>query len=103
MCRIAFFMFGNFLGGTYHYNLPAVLSALVPDIDDVVGYFNYIEIVFNDQDGIPFICKPVEDLQQYPYILEMKSGGGFIKNIEGIPGIAFGKLCSQLDPLCFPA
>src|SRR3954470_21506686 len=38
-------------------------------------------------------------LQKLAYVFKMQAGGGLVKQVEGAPGLPFGKLLSQLHAL----
>ena len=52
-----------------------------------------------DDDGIPFVYKFVQHVHQNADIFEMKSGSRFVKDIQSLARITFGKFRSQLHAL----
>ena len=81
---MAFFNFGNFFGGAGAHNLSAGKAAFGTNIDDVVGTFNNVEVMFNNDNGMAAVNQLFKGIQQLGDILEMKSGGRFIKEIKGM-------------------
>ena len=75
------------------------LAPFGPEIDDPVGGLDDVEVVFHDQDGVPLVDETAQDVQEHPYIGEMKSRGRLVEQIEGPAGRLFHQLARQLDPL----
>src|ERR1043166_7151191 len=90
---------GHALGRPLSDDPSAQLAAFRAQIDDPVRSLHDIQIVLDDDDRIPFVHEPVEDLQQQPHILEVQSGRRFIEDVERPAGIALGELRGQLDAL----
>jgi hypothetical protein len=42
----------------------APVAALRSEVDDPVGGLDDVEVVFDDDDGVPLVAQPVQDLQQ---------------------------------------
>ena len=59
------------------------VSALGPQVDEVVSRTNHVKVVFDDDDGISFIDKSVEDRQKAPDILEVETGRRLVEHIDG--------------------
>src|SRR6185312_5075074 len=69
----------------------------------MVGYLDHIQVMLDDQHGIPAIDEFVEDLHQVADVFEMQTGSGLIEDIEGLSGILLSQLRPQFHPLGFPA
>ena len=80
-------------------NTSATTSPFRTEIDHMVGAFDDIEVVLDDQHGIALFHQLVDHPHQVLDILEVQSRGGLVQDIEGIAGIAFAELLGQLDPL----
>ena len=89
MGRIAFGVLANFFRGTFCNDGASASSAFITDINNMVGHFDHIHIVLDDEDGIPFIYQLAEYLHQNPDVLKMQAGRRFVQNIKGITGISF--------------
>ena len=46
---------GYFFGGACHHDTSALRTAFGAKVDEVVAYFDDIEVVFDDDDGIAFV------------------------------------------------
>lgn len=77
----------------------AAAAALGAEVDDIVGAFDDVEIVLNDDDRIARINELIQHLDQTVDIGHMQAGGRLVKDIDGLPGIAAGQLIGQLDAL----
>ena len=49
-------------------------------VDDIIGAFYYVQIMFDDNDGMPSADKRVKSFQQLLDIMEMQTGSGFVKD-----------------------
>ena len=82
---------------------PPPLASFRAQVDDPVGGFDHVQIVFNDDHRIAAIDQLVEHIQQQADIVEVKSGGRFVKQVERFARIDSGQLGSQFDALGFAA
>ncbi len=78
------------VGGFYFRNLfrralrddgAALITAFRAEIDDVVGHFDDIEIVFDDENCVALVAKRLEDFQKLFDIRDMEAGRRFIQYI----------------------
>ncbi len=61
------------------HNFPAVFAALGAKIDEPVGIANYVEIMFDDDDGVSQIGQPMQHVEQLFDIVEMKARGRLVE------------------------
>ena len=66
--------------------MAAAGAAFGADVDDVVGGFDDLEIMFDDDDGVALVDQMMEDLKQFAHVFKMQAGGRLIENVEGAPG-----------------
>jgi hypothetical protein len=69
----------------------------------MVGALDYIEIVFNNDDGISHVDKAQEDIQEFLDVGEMKADRRFVQDVKGVAVDAFSQFTGKLDPLGFTA
>ena len=69
---------------SFSNNCTSPFSAFGTEIDDPIRSFDHIKIMFNDDDGVPFIDKFVQHIEEHFYIVKMQPGGRFVQNIESI-------------------
>ena len=81
-----------------HHGATAV-SALRPQVDDIVGALDDIQVVLNDQHGVAPVAQSLENVQQVRHIVGVQAGGRLIQNVNGLSGTAACQLGGQLDPL----
>ena len=74
------FFEGYFFRRARGHNAASRITSLGPEIDDPVGGFDHIHIVLYHQDGIAAIDQTLKAGQKPADILEVQTGGGFIKN-----------------------
>lgn len=68
-----------FLRAALRDDAPALVPRSWPEIDDPVGRFDYVQVVFNNQYRMTGIHKPLKDFQQHANVIEVKAGGGFVE------------------------
>lgn len=51
---------GDLFGGAGGYDVASGVAAFGTDVDDVVGAFDYIEVVLDDYNSMAFFNQPVE-------------------------------------------
>ena len=82
---MAFGDFGDLFWGPCGDYLAAPVAAFGADIDNVVGGFYHIEIVFDDDYRVPLVDQFMQDFEKLADIFEMQAGRGFIQDVKGSP------------------
>ena len=90
---------GDLLGGAGTHNGAAAVSALGAEINKIIGGFNYIQVMFDHDDGISDVDQALQNGDQMRDILGMQPGGGLVQNIQGFSCLAAGKLRCKLHAL----
>src|SRR5262245_54673732 len=81
-------------------NDPAAAGApLGPEVDDVVGGFDDVQIVLDDDDGVALLDELVEDVKQLVRVCKMQSGRWLVENVERSPRPAARQFLRKLHPL----
>ena len=62
-------------------NAPALIAAFGSEIDDPIGGFDNVQIVFDHHHRIAMVTQAVEHLQQLIHVVKMQARGGFIQYI----------------------
>src|ERR1041384_6341596 len=70
---------GDLFGCAGGDDTPAARAAFGAEIDDVVGRFDHVEVVFDDNDGVAQRDEPLEHVQEFVYVSEMESGRWFVE------------------------
>src|SRR5579859_7925217 len=65
-----------------HNNLPATAAAFRAEIDNPIGNFYDIEIVFNAEHGTTSVNELAEGGEELANVVKVETGGGLVKNIE---------------------
>ena len=55
----------------------------------MVGALYYVEVVFDDDDGVASVDEALEHLEEFVDIGEMEAGGGFVEDVDGFAGGSF--------------
>lgn len=92
----------DFLRRAFGYDLSAAFAAFGAKIDNPVGSLDDVQVVFDYYYGIAVVSQPMQHFQQQIDILEMKTGSGFVENVEGAAGIAFGKFSESFTRWASP-
>src|SRR5947209_12055880 len=94
---------GNFFRSSTCDDASAVRASFGSKVDQKVGALNDVQVVLDDDYSIAEANQPLQHVEQLAHISEMKTSGWFVKNVNGSPCGAFGKLFRQLDALRFSA
>ena len=106
---MAFGACGDFFGRALGNNLAALVAGIGAEIDDPVGRFNDVEVVFDDEDGMAGIDEALKDIEQDADVIEVQAGGGFVEQEKGGFGIAragqgeVGEVADEFEALAFAA
>ena len=71
---------GNFFRSAHCYNVSTLISTFRSEIDYIIGTFDDIHIMFNDNDTVSPANQCVESIQKFANIMEMKSGSRLVKD-----------------------
>ena len=94
---------GNLFWCTRTNDLATIFAGLWSDIDEIIGCFDDIEIMFDNDDGMSEIGECVKDLDELSYIVGMEPGGGFVEDEERFGSGCFCDFFGEFHALCFAA
>ena len=94
-CRIGSHVLRRALGD----DLAATVAAFGAEVDDPVGGFDDVEVVFDDDDGVALVAQAMQHGKELFDVFEVQAGGGFVENVEGLAGVAFGQFASEFHAL----
>ena len=100
---IAFLRGDNLLGRTRGDDLAAVFTALWTDIDDVVGTFDDLDIMLDDDKRMTALEQPVEGLEQYVDVVEMQPCRRFVEDKQRRLRLFLRQEPRELDALILAA
>ena len=80
-------------------HVSAGLAAFGAQVDDPIGGFYHVEIVFDDYDRIAQIDQSAQNGEQFFCIVEVQSRGGLVEDVQGLAGVDPAQLGGQLDTL----
>lgn len=89
--------------GALSNDFPASIPSLGAHIDDPVGSFDDVQIMFDDNDRIALVAQAMENFEEEFDVVKVQSGGGFVQNVERAPCIPLGQFKRQFDTLSFAA
>ena len=69
----------------------------------MVGEFDDIEVVLDDNDGVALIDKAVEDDHEGADVLKMQSCGGFVEDVERLARVFLRQFGGKFHALAFAA
>ena len=79
--------------------VSTAISSFRSYIDDSISIRYHIEVVFDDEDRVPFLYESIEDIEELLYIRKMESCRWFIEDIEGFSCRSFREIEGELDTL----
>ena len=65
----------------------------------MIGNLDHIQIVFDDDDGVPAVHELLQYRGQTVDVGDVQSGRRLVQNIDGLSGCPFGQFGRQLDAL----
>ena len=77
----------------------APVSAVRPQIDDIIRRFYNVQIVFDDHHRIPRVYQTLQNLDQPVHIGKMKAGRRLVQDIHGLSRHSLRQFRRQFDPL----
>ena len=87
---------GDIFGRAGDDDLSAVLARLGADVDDPVGRFDHVQIMFDHDDGIAEIDQPIQHVEELGDIGKMQSGRRLIEEVEGLSRVGAEKVRRQV-------
>ena len=85
-----------------HY-AASVVSSLGSEINDVVGAFYHLKVVFYHYHAVSGVDKPVEDIEELSYVIDVESYSGFVKDVEDVVFFLSREFPGYLYSLSLPA
>ena len=79
---VAGFYFYDVFGGSLGYDGAAFVAAFGAEIDDPVGAFDDIEIVFDDDECVAVVGEAIYDRAKAMDIFKVEAGCWFIEDVE---------------------
>ena len=89
----------DLLGGSRGNDRSAAVPSLGAEVDDVVGTFDHVKIVLDDDNGVACIAQALQYLKELGNIGSVQSCGGLVQNVDGSARCTLRKLGCQLDAL----
>ena len=78
-----------------------VVAALGTEVDEVVGGFDNVHIMLDDDYGIASVDQTMQDYEQAFDIGEVQAGSRLIEYVERLTGIGSAELGGELEALSF--
>jgi hypothetical protein len=93
----------DFLRGARGDDKTAGVARFRAEVDHVVGALDDVEVVLDDDEGIPLRDEALENFYQQRDVVEMEAGGRLVKNEEAVLGALVGEMADELEALGFAA
>src|SRR4051794_12204088 len=90
---------GDLFGGADRDDLAAAVAAFGTEVDDPVGGLHDVEVVLDDNHGVPLVDQLVQHLEQLLGVLEMQARGRLVEDVERLAGRPPRQLLRELHPL----
>ena len=81
---IRLLILGHIFGRAFGHDSAATLAAIRPDVDDVVGILDEVEVVLDDNDRIPFLDKLLQDVDELFHIFIVQTDGWLVEQINSL-------------------
>ena len=67
----------------------------------MIGGAEDVKIVFDNDDGVPFVNKGVEDGKEFCNVVGVEADSGLVEEVEGFPCAPFGEFTGEAETPCF--
>tara|TARA_B100001146_G_scaffold61957_1_gene54722 strand:+ start:229 stop:519 length:291 start_codon:yes stop_codon:yes gene_type:complete len=94
-------MGGYYFRRTGDHQPTAAMTSFGAKVNNPVCRFDYVEIMFDDNDRVALISQPVKHAEQLSYIMKVQAGGRFVQHVKRAAGVSLRKFPRQLNALCF--
>jgi len=101
--RVRLLARGDVLRRPFGDDAAAAGTPFRTEVEHPIRGFDDIEIVFDNDDGVPGIDEAVQHAEQVFDVDEMQPGRRFVENVDRLAGGALAKLLGQLHALGFTA
>ena len=101
--RVRRLVLGDHFRRARHQDAPSAGSALGSEVDDVVAGPDQLEVVLDDDHGVPHVDQPLQRADQPTDVLLVQARGGLVQEIQRVPGRLLREVRDQLEALCLPA
>ena len=85
-------MFCELLGCAGRNDLPATAAPFGAKIDDPIGGFYDVEIVFDDDDRVTVVAQSVQHFEQLLDVVKVQPGGWLVEDVERLSGVSLRQL-----------
>jgi len=75
---------GDLLGRTGRDDLAAGVAAFGSEIDHVIRDLDHVEVMFDEEHGVPRVDETIQRLQQPLDISKMQPGRRLVQDVEGV-------------------
>ena len=82
--------------------LAAPFASFRSQIDDPIGHFDDVEVMLDDDYGVPQFHQAVEDVEELLHVVKVQAGGGFIQDVQRPAGSAAAELARKFHPSGLP-
>ena len=94
---------GDLLGLTFGDDETSAFTALGTEIDHPICCLDDVEIVFDDHNSVAVVDEASENREELANVVEMKAGGRFVEDVDGVARRPLGQLGGQLHSLSLAA
>src|SRR5579859_7324728 len=86
---------------TGDHDVAACLAAFEAKVDDVISYFDDVEVVLDDDDAVPLIDQTLQNRHESLDIGKMEAGSRLIQDVDGVTLAGPAEFGGELQPLRF--
>ena len=101
--RVAFALEHHKLRCAFGHDVSALATALGAEVDDVVGAFDDVGVVLNDEHRVAALYQCAETFEELADVVEVEAGGRLVEDEEGGLAAFQAEIVGQLDALVLAA
>ena len=93
----------DIFGGSGDDEFASSVTSFRTNIDDPVGGLDDVEVVLDHHDAVALLDEALKGFQQDGDVIDVETGGRFVKDEKSSSRFMSSQACSQFEPLGFPA
>src|SRR5262249_26530839 len=99
MARVRLLDLRHTLGGAQRHDAPASVPTVWTQIDDIIGSFDDIKVMLDDEHGVATVHQAGQNLEQALDVGEVQTGCRLIQNVQGASRAAPAQLAAEFHTL----
>ena len=92
---------GDLLRSPFGDELTPSGTRFGPQLNDPISRLDNLEVVLDHQDRIAHVSQPMDHIEEFSDVVQVKASGWFVEDVQGVPGVGPRQLGCKFDALSF--